>query len=97
MPARRNDCFIAGRCDDQLPVRPWLRSHDRRIKRALIAQEPVAIGEEIDPRLVERSSPPLHLLAAELKQGGHVKAAATANSWSGAWSEVGLRSWSRTA
>ena len=42
-------------------------------------REPVVIGEEMRIRgWVERSSPPLHLLAAELKQGGRVKAAATA-------------------
>ena len=42
-------------------------------------REPVVIGEEMHVRAwIERSSPPLHLLAAELKQDGRVKAAATA-------------------
>jgi acyl-coenzyme A thioesterase PaaI-like protein len=41
-------------------------------------QESVVIGEEMRIRgWVERSSPPLHWLAAELKQGDRVKAAAT--------------------
>lgn len=40
---------------------------------------PVVIGEEMNIRAwITRSSPPLHLLAAELKQGDHVKATATA-------------------
>ena len=42
-------------------------------------RKPVVIGEEmLHSRLDQRSSPPLHLLAAELKQGDCVKAAATA-------------------
>jgi acyl-coenzyme A thioesterase PaaI-like protein len=42
-------------------------------------REPVQIGEEMHIRAwVERSLPPLHLLAAELKQGDCIKAAATA-------------------
>lgn len=41
-------------------------------------QEPVLIGEEMHIRAwITRSLPPWHLLAAELKQGGCVKAAAT--------------------
>lgn len=41
--------------------------------------EPVSIGEEMRIRgWIEHSSPPLHLLAAELKQRSRVKAAATA-------------------
>ena len=40
---------------------------------------PVVIGEEMRVRAwIERSRPPLHELAAELKQGGEVKATATA-------------------
>ena len=42
-------------------------------------REPVQIGEELSVRAwIKNSSPPLYLLAAELKQGGRVKAAATA-------------------
>lgn len=42
-------------------------------------REPVQIGEEMSVRAwIKNSSPPLHLLVAELKQGGRVKAAATA-------------------
>jgi acyl-coenzyme A thioesterase PaaI-like protein len=42
-------------------------------------RQPVVIGEEMRIRAwITRSSPPLHLLSAELKQGGCVKAAATA-------------------
>jgi acyl-coenzyme A thioesterase PaaI-like protein len=42
-------------------------------------REPVVIGDEMRIRAwIERSLPPLHLLAAELKQGNCVKATATA-------------------
>jgi uncharacterized protein (TIGR00369 family) len=42
-------------------------------------REPVVIGEEMRLRAwITNSSPPLHILAAELKQGDCVKAAATA-------------------
>ena len=42
-------------------------------------REPVLIGEEMHIRAwIERSSPPLHFLAAELKQSDYIKAAATA-------------------
>ena len=42
-------------------------------------REPVMIGEEMHIRAwITRSAPPLHLLAAELRQGNRLKAAATA-------------------
>jgi acyl-coenzyme A thioesterase PaaI-like protein len=42
-------------------------------------REPVVIGEEMRIRAwIEHSSPPLHLLSAELKQGNCVKATAMA-------------------
>lgn len=42
-------------------------------------REPVQIGEEMSVRAwIKRSLPPLHVLIAELKQGGRVKAVATA-------------------
>lgn len=42
-------------------------------------REPVQIGEEMSVRAwIKHSMPPLHLLAAELKQDGRVKATATA-------------------
>jgi acyl-coenzyme A thioesterase PaaI-like protein len=42
-------------------------------------REPVQVGEEMSVRAwIKHSLPPLHILAAELKQGGRVKATATA-------------------
>jgi uncharacterized protein (TIGR00369 family) len=42
-------------------------------------RKPAVIGKEMRLRAwITRSAPPLHLLAAELKQGNHVGAAATA-------------------
>jgi hypothetical protein len=46
--------------------------------------EPVQTGEELTVGAwIKCSAAPLHLLAAELMQRGRMKAAATANAWSG--------------
>ena len=59
-----------------------LFAHERAAMTAELKvryREPVVIGEEMRIRAwIERSLPPLHYLAAELKQGDCVKAVATA-------------------
>jgi uncharacterized protein (TIGR00369 family) len=59
-----------------------LFAHDRAAMTAELKvryREPVVIGEEMRIRAwIERSSPPLYFLAAELKQADCVKAVATA-------------------